>query len=71
MAGALVLTRLLGAVIFAPAAARTPALTLLVGTQAIDTVTYMRRRRHAAGGRADRVPDARTPRRFGGPNGRA
>jgi putative ABC transport system permease protein len=39
MAGALVLTRLLGAVIFAPQG--TAGLTLLIGTQAIDTVTYV------------------------------
>jgi putative ABC transport system permease protein len=39
MAGALVLTKLLGAVIFAPQS--TAGLTLLIGTQAVDTVTYI------------------------------
>jgi putative ABC transport system permease protein len=39
MAGAVILTRLLGAVIFAPQS--TAGLTLLIGTQAIDTVTYV------------------------------
>jgi ABC-type antimicrobial peptide transport system permease subunit len=39
MAGALVLTRLLGAVIFAPQS--TAGLTLLIGTQAVDSVTYV------------------------------
>ena len=39
MAGAVVLTRLLGAVIFAPQS--TAGLTLLIGTQAMDTVTYV------------------------------
>ena len=39
MAGALVLTKSLGAVIFAPQSAA--GLTLLIGTQAVDTVTYV------------------------------
>ena len=39
MAGALLLTKLLGAVIFAPQS--TAGLTLLIGTQAMDTVTYI------------------------------
>jgi putative ABC transport system permease protein len=39
MAGALVLTRALGSVIFAPQS--TSGLTLLIGTQALDTVTYL------------------------------
>jgi predicted permease len=38
MGGALVLTKLLGAVIFAPQPA---GLTLLIGTDAIDTITYV------------------------------
>ncbi|HUE84730.1 MAG TPA: FtsX-like permease family protein, partial [Vicinamibacterales bacterium] len=39
VAGALVLTKLLGAVIFAPQS--TAGLTLLIGTQAMDTATYL------------------------------
>jgi predicted permease len=39
VAGALVLTRLLGGVIFAPQS--NAGLTLLIGTQALDTVTYI------------------------------
>jgi predicted permease len=39
MAGALALTRALGAVIFAPQS--TAGLTLLIGTQSMDTVTYV------------------------------
>ena len=38
MGGALILTKLLGAVIFAPQPAS--GLTLLIGTEAIDTITY-------------------------------
>jgi len=39
LAGALVLTRVLGSVIFAPQSAA--GLTLLIGTRALDTMTYI------------------------------
>ena len=78
MAGALVLTRLMGAVIFEPrvAAAAGPAgiqpLTLLVnGTRATDALTYAGVAASPGGRRGVRVPDARPPRGVRRSHGRA